>query len=239
MDAMTTTRHYLQLSLQHGSVWRRVFVLGVLCVVLAALARSDSLHAALLVVIDACEQQIASNPLAGAALFVAVAAVSAMFAFVSVAVLVPVAVYAWGQPLSMLLLWGGWLLGGFFSYAVGRYLGRPVVQWLTADRGLPALERHLRRDTPLPLVLLFQLALPSEIPGYVLGLVKYSFARYCLSLGLAELPYALLTVYLGASFLERRGSVVLGIGLLLTLLSVAAFVTLRRKLAAQARPTKP
>jgi uncharacterized membrane protein YdjX (TVP38/TMEM64 family) len=81
-------------------------------------------------------------------------------------------------------------------------------------------------------VLLFQLALPSEIPGYVLGLVKYNFARYCLSLGLAELPYALLTVYLGASFLERRGGVVLGIGLLLTLLSIVAFIALRKKIAA-------
>jgi len=229
---MKAPKYHFQLSLQQGPVWRRVIILSLLCVALAALARSDSLHAALLVVIDACQQLIAGNPTAGAVLFVGFAAVSAMFAFVSVAVLVPVAVYAWGQPLSMLLLWGGWLLGGVLSYVIGRYLGRPVVQWLTANRGLPTLERQLRRDTPFPLVLLFQLALPSEIPGYVLGLVNYSFPRYCLSLSLAELPYALLTVYLGASFLERRGGVVLGVGLLLTLLSIVAFIALRRKLAA-------
>lgn len=235
---MQTSKHSLQLSLHHGSVWRRVFILSLLCVALAALARSDTLHSALLVVIDACQQLIANNPYAGAALFVGVAAVSAMLAFVSVAVLVPVAVYAWGQPLSMLLLWGGWLLGGFLSYAVGRYLGRPIVQWLTAERGLPTLERHFRRDTPWPLVLLFQLAMPSEIPGYVLGLVKYGFLRYCLSLALAELPYAVLTVYLGASFLERRGGVVLGIGVILMSLSIAAFAVLRRRLSTADTPSK-
>jgi len=228
----------LQLSLQRGSAWRRAFTLSLLCVALAVLASSDTLHAALLVVIDACQQLITSNPYAGAALFVGVAAVSAMLAFVSVAVLVPVAVYAWGQPLSMLLLWSGWLLGGFLSYAVGRYLGRPIVRWLTAERGLPTLERYLRHDTPWPLVLLFQLALPSEIPGYVLGLAKYSFARYCLSLGLAELPYALLTVYLGASFLERRSGVVLGVGVLLMSLSIAAFAVLRRRLSAADTPSQ-
>jgi uncharacterized membrane protein YdjX (TVP38/TMEM64 family) len=112
------------------------------------------------------------------------------------------------------------------------------VQWLTAERGLPALERHLRRDTPWPLVLLFQLAMPSEIPGYVLGLVKYGFLRYCLSLALAELPYAVLTVYLGASFLERRGGVVLGIGVILMSLSIAAFAVLRRRLSTADTPSK-
>lgn len=236
---MKTKKHALHLRLPHGSVWRRIIIFALLCAVLAALAKSDTLHAALLVLIEACQELIARHPAAGAALFVAVAAVSAMFAFVSVAVLVPVAVYAWGQPLSLVLLWGGWLLGGILAYSVGRHLGRPIVQWLTADRGLPVLERHLRRETPLALVLLFQLALPSEIPGYVLGLVKYSFARYCLSLSVAELPYALLTVYLGASFLERRGGVVLGVGLLLTLLSIAAFIMLRRQLSAQENTKQP
>jgi uncharacterized membrane protein YdjX (TVP38/TMEM64 family) len=112
------------------------------------------------------------------------------------------------------------------------------VQWLTAERGLPTLERHFRRDTPWPLVLLFQLAMPSEIPGYVLGLVKYGFLRYCLSLALAELPYAVLTVYLGASFLERRGGVVLGIGVILMSLSIAAFAVLRRRLSTADTPSK-
>ncbi len=219
------------LPLQRSNVWRRVFVLGLLCAALAALAASDILHAALLELLAVCQQVITQNPVTGALLFVVFAALSAMLAFVSVAVIVPVAVYTWGEPLSVLLLWCGWLLGGLTAYTVGHFLGRPMVTWFTAGVGTRHLERYIRRDTPFILVLLFQLALPSEIPGYVLGLVRYSLPKYLLSLGLAELPYALLTIHLGASFVERQSGTVLGVGLLLITLSILAFALLRKKLA--------
>jgi len=218
------------LPLQRGPLWRRAFVLLLLCLVLAALASSDSLHTKLLEFLTICEQLIKQNPITGALLFVGFAAVSAMLAFVSVAAIVPVAVYTWGEPLSALLLWSGWLLGGLFSYLIGRFLGRPIVLWLTNNAGMARLEKHLRRNASLPLVLLFQLALPSEIPGYVLGMTNYAFPRYLLSLGLAELPYALLTIHLSASFVERRSGLVMVIGVSLMALSIVAFVLLRRQL---------
>jgi uncharacterized membrane protein YdjX (TVP38/TMEM64 family) len=90
-----------------------------------------------------------------------------------------VAVYTWGEPLSVALLWSGWLLGGVIAYSIGRFLGRPIVTWLTANAGLRQLERYLRRDSAFFLVLLFQLALPSEIPGYVLGLLHYTRCATC------------------------------------------------------------
>ncbi len=206
--------------------------LGLLCVTLAMLAQSDVLHMALLELLEACQEVVTDNPVTGALLFVGFAALSAMLAFVSVAVIVPVAVYTWGEPLSAALLWSGWLLGGVISYCVGRFLGRPIVTWLTANTSLLQLERYLRRDSAFYLVLLFQLALPSEIPGYVLGLMRYHPGRYLLSLGLAELPYALLTIHLGASFVERHSGVVLWLGLLLLALSISAFMLLRRRLTA-------
>lgn len=52
-------------------------------------------------------------------------------------------------------------------------------------------------------VLLFQLALPSEIPGYLLGLARYPLPRYLAALMLAELPYAVGTVLLGIGFVNR------------------------------------
>lgn len=231
--------HSTDLPAQRGQVWRRAIILIVLCAVLAFLATSDLLHSALMSFLEASQSMIAHNPALGAVLFVVFSAVSAMFAFVSVAIIVPVAVFTWGEPLSILLLWSGWLLGGVLAYTIGRFLGRPVVRWLTASTGLQRLERLIQRDTPFALVLLFQLALPSEIPGYVLGLVRYSPARYLLSLALAELPYALATVHLGASFVERQGTVVLFMGLLLVLFSVVAFYVLRRKLAARDRGQRP
>lgn len=216
--------------MERSAVWRRAAALLVLCLALAAVASSESLHAALLDVLEAGEQIIHMHPILGATLFVVFAAVSAMIAFVSVAVVVPVAIYSWGQGLTILLLWLGWILGGACAYGTARYLGRSVVRWLTAEAGLKRLESAVNGQTPFSLVLLLQLALPSEIPGYLLGLVRYPLPRYLAALALAELPYAMATILLGASFLERRSGLLLGVGLVLVAGSLFAFQRLRRRL---------
>lgn len=203
-------------------VWRRAAVLVALCVALAAIASSEALHDALLDLLEVIEDVIVQHPVTGAVLFVAFAAVSAMFAFVSIAVIVPAAVLAWGDLLSMAMLWIGWILGGCITYGIGRFLGPRVVRWLTAERTLYRFERRLQRDAPFGLILLFQLALPSEIPGYVLGLARYRFLKYLLALSIAELPYTVVTVYLGASFIERRSGVILAAAVTLVVLSVGA-----------------
>lgn len=217
---------------QHGVVWRRAVMLALLCLALAAVAASGSLHAALLDVLSASREVIVRYPVQGALLFVLLAAVSAMFAFVSIAVVVPVAVFVWGLPLSMLLLWLGWIIGGATAYGIARFLGRPVVRWLTADTGLRRVERRIHPDTPFGLILLFQLGLPSEIPGYVLGLARYPFGKYLLALALGELPYAIATVSLGAGLVSAHSGVVLAVGLSIAALSVGAFYLLRKGMRA-------
>lgn len=204
----------------------------MLCFVLAAIAASGTLHAALLDVLAASRVVIVEYPVLGALLFLLLATISAMFAFVSIAILVPVAVYVWGEPLSMLLLWVGWILGGVTAYGVARLLGRRVVHWLTAASALNRLEHRLRPDTPFSLILLFQFGLPSEIPGYVLGLARYPFGRYLLALALVELPYTITTIYLGAGVVGAQGGLVLVIGLSAVVLSVAAFYLLRKRMRA-------
>ena len=229
MPHTTASTPGADLSAEHRLVWRRAAILAFACGVLAAVASSDVLHTALIDVLEAIEELIAQSPVIGASLFVVFAALSAMLAFVSIAFIVPVAVFTWGEPLSMLLLWIGWILGGSCSYGIGRFLGRAVVRWLMADAALHRLENRVQQGSPFGLVILFQLALPSEIPGYLLGLVRYSFPKYLLALGLAELPYTVATVYLGVNFVERRGGMVLGVGIAIVSLSVAAFYFLRRK----------
>ncbi len=204
----------------------------MLCLALAAIAASGTLHAALLEVLAASKGVIVRNPVPGALLFLLLAAVSAMLAFVSIAILVPVAVYVWGEPLSMLLLWVGWIMGGAAAYGIARLLGRRFVHWLTADGALDRLEQHLRPDTRFSLILIFQLGLPSEIPGYLLGLVRYPFGRYLLALAIVEVPYTIATIYLGAGLVDARGGLVLAIGLSAAALSVGAFYVLRKRLRA-------
>jgi uncharacterized membrane protein YdjX (TVP38/TMEM64 family) len=213
---------------QQRAVYKRAAILVVLCITLAAIASSSDLHEALMGVLAVTEDIIGQHPIAGAAAFVILAAISAIFTFVSIAVIVPAAVFAWGPAASIALLWLGWILGGAATYGIGKFFGRPVVGWLTAGEALRRVESRIPDNAPLWLITLLQLALPSEIPGYVLGLVRYPFPRYVLALGLAELPYTFATVYLGASFVEGRVGLILITGALIALLSLVTFYAWRR-----------
>jgi len=218
---------------QHAVVWRRAAFLALLCIALAAITASTDLHVALLEVLAASRDLIVGHPVLGALLFVLLGAVSAMFFFFSSAILVPVAVYAWGELLTMLMLWLGWTLGGGVAYGIARYFGRPVVRWLMVDRALRRIERRIRPDTPFKYVLLFQLGLPSEIPGYILGLVKYPFGKFLLARALAELPFTIATIYLGAGIVSARSGLLLAVGLAIAALSVVSFYLLRRYTSSQ------
>jgi uncharacterized membrane protein YdjX (TVP38/TMEM64 family) len=200
---------------------------------MAAIATSDAAYDLLMGLLAVTQRVIAANPLAGAALFMLFAALSGMLAFFSSAVIVPVAVNAWGPARSAALLWIGWILGGACAYAIGRVLGRPMVNRLARDK-LARYEQKIGREAPFGLVVLFQLALPSEVPGYVLGLVRYSFLRYIIVVALGELPYAIGTVILGDSFLNRRVLPFIGLAALAAIFSTWAYSRLHRRLEAKA-----
>ncbi len=181
----------------------RVLVLVAVVAAFIALARSDTLHEAVLALFEAARHSIEGYPILGPLLFVALAALSAMAGFVSSAVLVPAAVYAWGAALTTLLLWIGWMLGGVVAYTIAHTIGRPAVRWLVPAAVMGRYHRLFEPPPRFGIVLLFQLALPSEIPGYLLGLAGYPLSRYLAALAIAELPWAVGTVLLGVSFVER------------------------------------
>lgn len=210
---------------------RRTAVAIALGAIIALVFVSRAMHTGLLDLLASAQAVAAEYPLAAAVLVVLFAAMAAMLAFVSSWVIVPFAVFTWGTGEALLLLWTGWLLGGVTAYAIGRFLGRPAVRWLAAS---PQLEEYEARITPrsaFGLVLLLQLGLPSEIPGYLLGIVRYSFRWYLLSLGIAELLHGLATVYLGAQILERRVGPLLAIIAALGFMTLAAAWGLRRRLS--------
>lgn len=214
--------------MHHALAYRRVAVLLVLCVALAWMASSSTVHDALIGVLVATEELIGAHPLLGASIFIAMAAVSAMFTFASIAILVPAAVFAWGILATIAALWLGWILGGIGTYAIGRHLGRPAVRWLISGDALQRLESRIPPNAPCPLIILLQIALPSEIVGYVLGLARYPFWRYAAALAVAELPYTLATVYLGNGFIEGRSSVILAVGAAIAALCLLALYLWRR-----------
>lgn len=167
----------------------------------------------------------------GPILFVVLSALAAMLAFFSSAVLVPPAVYAWGPVVCAALLWAGWMLGGLASYGIAYRFGRPALRWLAPGKSISRYQERIREQASFGFILLFQLALPSEIPGLVLGLAHFPIDRYLLALAIAELPYAIGTTMLGASFLSRRFGLLLSLGALAIIMAVVLGRAFRRRLA--------
>lgn len=184
---------------------RRQTVIFLLLVAAAvAVVTVEDVHELARRVVLLGEEAILRYPVWGAAVFVLLAAVSAMFAFFSTAVVIPIGVEAWGTTGCFLLLWLGWVVGGGGAYAIGRWLGRWAVAALVDQARLEKYERHLTGRVGFRMILLVQIALPSELLGYVLGLARYPFRTYIAALTVATVPFALGAVLLGESFLERR-----------------------------------
>lgn len=192
---------------------RRLALLLLLVLLATALAATPSLHRSVVSVIRAAEPLIAQHVVAGAIVFVLLSALSAVVFFFSTAVITPIAVDAFGPITALLLLWSGWILGGVTAYAIGRRFGHRVVSWFIDPVRLLDYERRARGMVSFRHLLLFQLAVPSEIPGYVLGLAGCRFRTFFFAMALGELPFAASAVYLGESFLERNYFLLLAIGL--------------------------
>jgi uncharacterized membrane protein YdjX (TVP38/TMEM64 family) len=222
----------MQANTTRAALRPKVLVLTLLLAAATLVLVSEAPHDALTHLLALTEQAIAANPAAGAGLFVLFAALSGVLAFFSSAVLVPIAVSAWGVPTSAALLWLGWLLGGASTYALGRWLGRPVAG-LVAPHQLARYERKITREAPFGLIVLFQLSTPSEVPGYLLGMMRYSFLRYIVVVALGELPYAVGTVFLGDSFVKRQVLPFVILGALALIVTTWAYSRLHRRLDAQ------
>lgn len=196
--------------------------------VAALLAWSGKIHQQIVQLIALAEPVIHAAPLLGALLFVLLAAFSAILVFVSSLLLVPVGIQAWGPAGCFLLLWTGWFLGGLIAYSIGRYLGRPAVRRILSADKMARYEKRIPLNGTFLTAALTQLALPSDISGYFFGLAGYPRRSYLAGLMVAELPYALGTVYLGSAFIEGQYRLLLAAALAgLATLGVAAW--LRRR----------
>ncbi len=201
---------------------RRAVILVAVLAGAAVILAVQPLHSWLIGQFAGAEAIIRQHGTWSMVLFVGLAALSAMIAFVSSSVLIPMAVYAWGPWTCAGLLWTGWFLGGLTAYAIGRFLGRPLVGRLVRPETVERQERWARSRRSLAAIVLLQLAVPTDLAGYIFGVIRCPFVPFILALGLAEIPYAVGAVFLGLSFVERRVGPLVLLGLAGILLSVAA-----------------
>lgn len=225
--------------LPHHGAGPRVVAALVTALVVALLMGSVALHDALSRAAAVAGGMLADHPVLGPFVFAALAAASAVLAFFSSVALVPAGVAAWGTWTTSVLLAAGWIVGGLTAYAAARWLGRPVLRHLVRLETLAPYEHLIADDTPFGVILLFRLALPSEVPTYLLGLARYPAAKYAASLFLVEVPFAVGTVLAGAEFLQRRLAPLVALLAAGALVAVAAVWLLRRRLSRGAGHAAP
>lgn len=142
------------------------------------------------------EQYANEYKVIAAGVFVVLAILSTMLASFSSIWLVPIAVPIFGNALTTILLLAGWYLGSIFSYLIGRYAGFPIVARFVSSQKIDYYRDMVFEGREgFGLILLARFVLPSEIPGYVLGMARYNFGKYFLATVVAEIPYALAAVY--------------------------------------------
>ncbi len=209
---------------------RRAVVVALICTTLALLVSVDAVYEHLQRALSAAEPLIARHPFMGAIVFVFLAAVSAILAFFSSALLLPAAVFTWGNTLTLGLLWLGWLLGGIGTYALGRGLRRPHEEAPATSSQFEFYRQRVAGEATFAVVLLLCLALPSEVPGYLCGYLGVRFRTYFAALALAELPYAGGAVLLADGVVNRHVGWLVAFGLLGAALSLYALRALHRRL---------
>lgn len=202
--------------LEHSGRWgsssdisRRAGILIAVLLVTGLLALSDTVHNQIVSVIALAEPMISQHRVLGALIFMALAALSAMLVFFSGVLIVPIGVQTWGETGCVFLLWSGWCLGGLVTYAIGRRLKRPAVQRMLPGGVFDRYENRIPEGGSFVTAVLVQLAVPSDVSGYFFGLLGYPLRVYFGALMLAELPYALGTVFLGNAFMQKQYVVLL------------------------------
>jgi uncharacterized membrane protein YdjX (TVP38/TMEM64 family) len=219
-------------------------VLGAAAIVLCFLLFSPAVRESIDDATRWAERIMSAHPVAGAVVFFIFSALSAMLAFASSAVLVPPANLAWGKAITFFLLWGGWLAGAIGAFGIGRLAGAHVLERLLHGENLAKYRQFTSKRVRFWMVLVFCLAIPSEIPGYLFGSAHYPFVRFIVAMGIAEAVYALGAVLAGHSLtlaspvylLVATGTLVaVGVGAGLVLRSARIRGVARRSSTAPAR----
>jgi uncharacterized membrane protein YdjX (TVP38/TMEM64 family) len=98
---------------------------------------------------------------------------------------------------------------------------------MLSKKTLARYDGRIPIDSSFAAAVLIQLALPSDISGYFFGLIGFPARVYFGALAVAELPYALGTVFLGAAFVQRQYSLLLSVAAIAV--ALLALVWFRRR----------
>lgn len=170
------------------------------------------------------------NRLAGACVFVIFSAVSVLLSPFSSAPLVPLANITFGNFTTIILLLAGWILGDTAAYLIGSSAGYPILSRFASAQKIEQYKRQIPEKSQFWLVFLFRLAIPAEITGYTLGVIRYPFVKYLLASSLSEMPFAFLLVYSSQALVKKEALSFISLVALGVLLLGGAFLLFKKNL---------
>jgi len=162
-------------------------------------------------------------------IYIGLSALAVMLSPFSVVPFSIIAISLWGKALTLLYVMIGSLLGASIAYAIGAQAIHRLMKFLIPAEKIRRYTEIINDKSSFLLVSLFFLAMPAEVPAYVLGAGRYSYWKFILAATIAYLPFELLAIYAGDAFLHRD-VFVLGtlMALFSTLFCIALFSLHRR-----------
>ncbi|MBU4216308.1 VTT domain-containing protein [Candidatus Parcubacteria bacterium] len=159
--------------------------------------------------------------------FVLISILAVVFSPLSSLPLVPSAIIAWGDFWTFVFLLSGWFIGSLVGYFLGYFTREGVLEKFFSLKKIEYYKSQISQDAQFLLVLIFRLAIPSEITAYTLGIVRYDLKKFMIIAVLSELPFALLVVYSGRAVYD--GNIFLFIGIITFALVFITFFSLLLK----------
>jgi len=150
------------------------------------------------------EQFVKDHPVLGSLAFVGLSALVSMLSLFSSAPLVPIAVLVFGNALTLVLLLAGYMIGDVIAYYLGYTTRHLSLENFLHLEKIDYYRKKLSNGAQFSLVLLFRIALPAEIAGYPMGIIRYSFGKYMLAAFIGELIFAAITVYASDALLQKN-----------------------------------
>ena len=154
--------------------------------------------------LQSSSQLAGRSRLIGALVFVFFSAVSVLLSLFSSAPMVPLANISFGNLSTIVLLLTGWILGDAAAYFIGSSAGYPILSRFMSSQKLEQYKNRIPENVQFWFVLVFRLAIPAEITGYTLGVIRYPFAKYILASFISEIPFALLLVYSSQALIDKK-----------------------------------
>lgn len=144
------------------------------------------------------------NALLSITVFIALGILSTMLSSFSSVPLIPIAILVWGTFPTAIYLFVGWLTGDILSYLVGYWAGNPILKKFVSLEKIDYYRRKIPPNAELRLVFFFLMSMPSEVPNYTLGTLRYNFLRYILVIGLGEVIFASFSAYAGQALVQKN-----------------------------------